>query len=130
MGPSFSSHRTQAVSSREPPFPSTVDGRQSERKKATDLALQEGLDERYRRHKEVAAFAGKQFGEIQLELFPDERYASDTVTALKADPKWDSKLRSELFSRFDIMIAGGLGKLEGKSLRVPIWGPRPRSRPS
>jgi len=74
-----------------------VDGRQSERKKATDLALQEGLDERYRRHKEDAAFARKQFGEIQLELFPDERYASDTVTALKADSKWDSKLRSDSF---------------------------------
>ena len=90
-----------------------MDGRQSERKKATDLALQEGLDERYRRHKEVAAFARKQFGEIQLELFPDERYASDTVTALKADSKWDSKLKSELVSRFDVMIAGGWDNSKG-----------------
>lgn len=91
-------------------------------RKATELALQEGLDARYRRHKEVAAFARKQFSEIQLESFPDEQYASDTVTALKSDPKWDSKLRSELLSRFDIMIAGGLGQLEGKLLRIGHMG--------
>ena len=62
---------------------------------------------------QVAAFARKQFGEIQLELFPDERYASDTVTALKADSKWDSKLKSELVSRFDVMIAGGWDNSKG-----------------
>jgi len=56
---------------------------------------------------------GGQFGEIQLELFPDERYASDTVTALKADSKWDSKLKSELVSRFDVMIAGGWDNSKG-----------------
>ena len=97
-------------------------------RKATELALQEGLDERYQRHKEVAAFARKQFDDIQLELFPDKRYASDTVTAVKADPKWNSKLRSELVSRFDIFIAGGLGQLEGKLLRIGHMGTSARKQ--
>jgi alanine-glyoxylate transaminase/serine-glyoxylate transaminase/serine-pyruvate transaminase len=91
-------------------------------RKATELALQEGLDERYRRHKEVAAFARKQFGEIGLELFPEEEHASYTLCAVKADPAWDAKLRSELISRFDIMISGGLGQLEGKLLRIGHMG--------
>ena len=91
-------------------------------RKAAELALQEGLEERYRRHKEVAAFSREQFGEIGLELFPDLKYASDTVCALKSNPKWDSKLRSELISRFDIMISGGLGELEGKLLRIGHMG--------
>ncbi len=91
-------------------------------RKATELALQEGLEERYRRHKEVAAFARKQFEEIGLDLFPDRKYASDTVCAVRSDPKWDSKLRSELISRFDIMISGGLGELEGKLLRIGHMG--------
>ena len=90
--------------------------------KAAELALDEGLDERYRRHREVAEFARKQFGEIHLELYPDKEYASDTVTALNADPKWESKLRSELISRFNIMISGGLGRLEGKLLRIGHMG--------
>jgi hypothetical protein len=36
-----------------------------------------------------------------------------TVTALKADSKWDSKLKSELVSRFDMMIAGGWDNSKG-----------------
>ena len=91
-------------------------------RKAAELALQEGLEERYRRHKEVAAFAREQFGEIGLSLYPERDYASDTVCALRSDPKWDSKLRSELVSRFDIMISGGLGQLEGRLLRVGHMG--------
>jgi aspartate aminotransferase-like enzyme len=91
-------------------------------KKATELALQEGLDERYRRHKEVAEFARAQMKEIGLELYPDVHHSSDTVCALKADPKWEGKLRSELISKFDIMISGGLGQLEGKLLRIGHMG--------
>jgi alanine-glyoxylate transaminase/serine-glyoxylate transaminase/serine-pyruvate transaminase len=91
-------------------------------RKAAELALQEGLDQRYSRHKEVAAFARDQFGEIGLELFPEAEHASNTVCAVKADPKWDSKLRSELISRFNIMISGGLGHLEGKLLRIGHMG--------
>jgi aspartate aminotransferase-like enzyme len=91
-------------------------------RKAAELALQEGLEERYRRHKEVAAFAREQFGDIGLGLFPDPKDASDTVCAVRSDPKWDSKLRSELISRFDIMISGGLGELEGKLLRIGHMG--------
>jgi len=91
-------------------------------RKATELVLREGLDERYRRHREVAEFARRQLNEIQLRLFPDERYASDTVSAVWTDPKWDSKLRSELISRFGIMISGGLGQLEGKILRIGHMG--------
>lgn len=91
-------------------------------RKATEIALQEGLEERYRRHREVAAFTRKYLEEIQLELFPDEEYASDTVSAIKADPKWEAKLRSELISKYDIMIAGGLGQLEGKILRIGHMG--------
>lgn len=98
-------------------------------RKATELALQEGLDQRYRRHKEVAAFARSQFKEIGLELYPEEQYASDTVTAVNADPVWEAKLRSELVSRFDIMISGGLGQLEHKLLRIGHMGTSAKRQP-
>jgi alanine-glyoxylate transaminase/serine-glyoxylate transaminase/serine-pyruvate transaminase len=91
-------------------------------RKAAELALQEGLEERYQRHKDMAAFARKGLKDIQLELFPDAEAASNTVSAVKAEPKWEAKLRSELVSRFDIMIAGGLGHLEGKILRIGHMG--------
>ena len=84
--------------------------------------MQEGLEERYRRHKEVAAFTRKRLSEMRLQLFPDVESASDTVSAVKADPKWEGKLRSEMVSRFNIMISGGLGELEGRILRIGHMG--------
>lgn len=91
-------------------------------RKAVELALEEGLDERYQRHREVAEFARAQMNEIGLELYPDASISSYTVCALKAEPEWEGRLRSELISKFDIMIGAGLGQLEGKLLRVGHMG--------
>jgi alanine-glyoxylate transaminase/serine-glyoxylate transaminase/serine-pyruvate transaminase len=91
-------------------------------RKAADLVLAEGLDNRYRRHSEVAEFMRKGFGEIGLELFPERKYASNTVAVAKVDPKWGGELRAQLLSRYNIMIAGGLGLLEGKIVRIGHMG--------
>jgi alanine-glyoxylate transaminase / serine-glyoxylate transaminase / serine-pyruvate transaminase len=91
-------------------------------KRATELVLQEGLEARYRRHKEVARFARTRLQEMGLELFPELKFASNTVSVAKVDPRWDAKLRSELFSRYNIMIAGGLSEQKGKIIRIGHMG--------
>ena len=90
--------------------------------KAVDLVLKEGLDNRYRRHKEVAEFTRKSLGELGLKLFPDKRYLSNTVSVASVDPEVDKKLRGRLASKYDIMIAGGLGELSGKIIRIGHMG--------
>ena len=90
--------------------------------KAVDLVLKEGLANRYRRHKEVAELARKSLGELGLKLFPDRRYLSNTVSVASVDPQEDKRLRGTLASKYDIMIAGGLGELSGKIIRIGHMG--------
>jgi aspartate aminotransferase-like enzyme len=90
--------------------------------KAADIVLREGLDERYRRHDEVAKFTRDGLKKLGLEIYPDPKYVSSTVSVPKTDPKWNSELRKQLVSRFDIMIGGGLGELEGKIVRIGHMG--------
>lgn len=91
-------------------------------RKAVDLVLKEGLANRYRRHKEVAEFTRKSLGELGLKLFPDKRYLSNTVSVASVNPEVDKKLRGGLVLRYDIMIAGGLGELTGKIIRIGHMG--------
>jgi alanine-glyoxylate transaminase/serine-glyoxylate transaminase/serine-pyruvate transaminase len=91
-------------------------------RKATELVLQEGLEARYQRHREAAAFAREQLRALQLQMYPPDEIASDTITAVRAAPEWEAKLRSELVSRFDIMVSGGLGRLQGRLIRIGHMG--------
>ncbi len=91
-------------------------------RKAVDLVLKEGLTNRYRRHEEVAEFTRKSLKELGLKLFPDRKYLSNTVSVASVDPEVDRKLRGRLASRYDIMIAGGLGELSGKIIRIGHMG--------
>ncbi len=90
--------------------------------KALDLALAEGLEKRYERHKRVAAMMRKGISSLGLEIFPDKNYLSNTVSVANIDPRYDEKLRSELVKKYDILISGGLGKLRGKIIRIGHMG--------
>ncbi len=90
--------------------------------KAADLVLAEGLEQRYRRHKEVAKFTRDGLEALGLELFPDKRYFSNTVSVFKTDAKSNKEIRHQLLSRYDIMVSGGLGELEGKIIRIGHMG--------
>ena len=89
---------------------------------ALDLVLEEGLDERYRRHHEAATQMRRGLESLGLPLFPDRDCLSDTLSVPSVEPEWEGKLRTELFNRYNIMIAGGLDKLAGKILRIAHMG--------
>jgi len=90
--------------------------------RATDLVLAEGLEKRYRRHRDVAKLTRDRLEELGLELFPDKRYFSNTVSVFKTDEESNREIRHQLLSRFDIMVSGGLGELEGKIIRIGHMG--------
>jgi alanine-glyoxylate transaminase/serine-glyoxylate transaminase/serine-pyruvate transaminase len=97
-------------------------------RKAVDLALAEGLENRYRRHAASGKMMREGFDELGLEIFTDKQYFSNTVSVAKTG-SWESKLRSRLVSDFDIMIAGGLGPLKGKIIRIGHMGTSARPQP-
>jgi alanine-glyoxylate transaminase / serine-glyoxylate transaminase / serine-pyruvate transaminase len=90
--------------------------------KALDLVLEEGLEQRYYRHKEAAKMMREGLESLGLPLFPDKRWASDTVTAARVDPKKDELIRTQLNEKYGIMIGGGLGPLRGKIIRIGHMG--------
>lgn len=83
--------------------------------------LSEGLENRYRRHLEMAEYT-RDWVRKYFELFPEEGYESITLTCVKntrgIDVNW---LISELRKR-GMIISNGYGKLKGKTFRIGHMG--------
>jgi len=88
-----------------------------------DLMLSEGLDNIFARHARVAQIARNGVKSLGFSLFPEEDYASDTVTAVNATDKIDvPKLIQVLREEYEVIIAGGQQKLSGKIFRIGHLG--------
>jgi aspartate aminotransferase-like enzyme len=90
---------------------------------ALDMMLKEGLDNIYGRHKRCADVARSGVKAMGQHLLADEKFASNTVTAVTAPEGLDVKeLRRILREEHQVVIAGGQGKLEGKCFRIGHLG--------
>lgn len=82
-----------------------------------DNMLAEGLENRYARHKAMAEVV-RAWGREHFELFPDERYLSNTLTNIKNTRDIDiADLNKQLGAR-GFQISNGYGKLKGKTFRI------------
>ena len=88
-----------------------------------DLMLNEGLANIFARHTRVGEAAREGVKSLGLSLFADERYASNTVTAVNVPDRIDAqKLTRMLREDHDVIIAGGQEKLSGKIFRIGHLG--------
>ena len=88
-----------------------------------DLMLKEGLNNIFARHARVAQIAREGVKSLGLSLFPEEEYASNTVTAVNTTHNIDiPKLIKVLREEHDVVIAGGQRKLAGKIFRIGHLG--------
>lgn len=79
--------------------------------------LEEGLENRYNRHMEMANYV-RQWGKEHFELFADERYLSNTLTNIKNIRNINvGDLNKELGQR-GFQISNGYGKLKEKTFRI------------
>jgi aspartate aminotransferase-like enzyme len=89
------------------------------------MLREEGLKEVFARHARIAGGVRSAVRALELELFADPRYQSNTVTAVKAprgDPELNKKLVSTLRDRYQLELAGGQGKLAGQIFRIGHLG--------
>jgi pyridoxamine---pyruvate transaminase len=102
------------------PFTSEVYGLSA----ALDEILEEGLENVFARHKEVASFLRKRTLEMGLELWPlEESFCSPTITAISLPERMDdAKIILEMVKRYGILIGGGYRELKGKVLRIGHMG--------
>ncbi len=90
---------------------------------ALDMMAQEGLENIFARHRRIGQFVRDGVKSLGLELFPDERFASDTVTAIKVPEGVEvNALRKLCREEYDLIIAGGQVKLAGKIFRIGHLG--------
>ena len=88
-----------------------------------DLMLGEGIDNIFVRHAQVGQTARNGVKSLGLSIFPDERYASNTVTAVNATDGIDAaKLIQTLREEHKVILAGGQQKLSGKIFRIGHLG--------
>jgi aspartate aminotransferase-like enzyme len=93
-----------------------------------DIALErmalEGMESIFTRHKKAGSQTREGVKSLGLQLLcQDERFASDTVTAVKCPEGIDvSKLRSLMEDEYNTILAGGQGKLSGKIFRIGHLG--------
>ncbi|HYA57742.1 MAG TPA: alanine--glyoxylate aminotransferase family protein [Thermoplasmata archaeon] len=84
---------------------------------------EEGLDRRLERTHRLAEATRAAVDGLGLQLFPDRRYASDTVTAINNPAGMgDPELRKVLEREYNILLQGGQGALTGKIFRIGHMG--------
>jgi aspartate aminotransferase-like enzyme len=94
---------------------------------ALDYALEglerEGLENIDARHQRIADLTRRGVKDLGLELLADERFASNTVTAVKVPESVEVKaLRNLVEDEYDMVLAGGQGVLQGKIFRIGHLG--------
>jgi len=92
-------------------------------REALVLLKEEGLDNRLQKTHRLAEASRAAVDGLGLELFPDRRHASDTVTAVKNPAGMgDPEFRKVLERQYNILVQGGQGALTGKIFRIGHMG--------
>jgi len=88
-----------------------------------DMMLKEGLSNIFARQAQLAQTTQEGIKSLGLSLFADERYASNTVTAVAASDGLDTKKMLKILrEEHQVVIAGGQQRLDGKIFRIGHLG--------
>jgi aspartate aminotransferase-like enzyme len=89
------------------------------------MLREEGLDKVFARHARIARGIRAAVTALELELFADPMFFSNTVTAVRA-PREDADLNKQLVAtlrdKHALEVAGGQGQLSGKIFRIGHLG--------
>ncbi|MFL0248527.1 pyridoxal-phosphate-dependent aminotransferase family protein [Candidatus Clostridium stratigraminis] len=82
-----------------------------------DRIMEEGLDNRFARHIEMAEVV-RDWARKNFEIFPDEKYLSNTLTNVKNTRNIDVADLNKKLGERGFQIANGYGKLKDKTFRI------------
>ena len=90
---------------------------------ALNLVLEEGLENRWERHKKVHEALRIELEELGFRFVVEENYRLPNLNSVFLPEGVDeAKWRSELLTKFNIEVGGGLGAFAGKIWRIGIMG--------
>ncbi len=92
-------------------------------REALRLVAEEGIEERWARHREMAGALKAGVEAMGLSLNPEDEYWLPTLNAVRVPEGIDDgDVIDYLLDHYDIEIAGGLGDLSGEVLRIGCMG--------
>ena len=92
-------------------------------REALRLIMEEGLENRWKRHADNARALRAGLEALELELFADPDYRLDPLTTIRVPDGIDAaKVIRQLYKDYNIEIGGGLGVLAGKIWRIGLMG--------
>lgn len=87
------------------------------------LVAEEGLENRWARHRKNAELLWEGLGDLDLTLHVPEAHRLTTLTTVRVPDGVDElTIRQRLLEEYNIEIAGGLGELKGKIWRIGLMG--------
>lgn len=87
------------------------------------MLKEEGLENRIKRIEKLAIATRSAVKAMGLKLFIDERYASNTLTAINYPPGInDANFRATLRDKYNIIVAGAQDHIKGKVFRIGHMG--------
>jgi alanine-glyoxylate transaminase / serine-glyoxylate transaminase / serine-pyruvate transaminase len=87
------------------------------------IALEEGLEQRWERHRRNASILWDGLNELGLSLHVAPEFRLPTLTTVCIpDGVDDLMVRQRLLNEYNIEISGGLGELKGKVWRIGLMG--------
>ncbi|NKC13761.1 MAG: aminotransferase class V-fold PLP-dependent enzyme [Gammaproteobacteria bacterium] len=93
------------------------------------LALEEGLDARFQRHRVIGAALAEGLAAMDLQLFGDQTRKMPNITGVHIPPGIDGEaVRATLIDDFGIEIGTSFGPLHGKIWRIGTMGYGARKR--
>lgn len=92
-------------------------------REALRLVAEEGLQNRFERHQQVAEVLYTGLEALEIPPFVPEPYRLVTLTTVELnDAVEDAKVRTQLLDEYNIEVVGGFGPLAGKVWRVGLMG--------
>jgi len=97
-------------------------------REALRILKEETIEARIARTAKLASASRAAVDAMGLQLFPDKKFASNTLTAIRYPPGIDDgKFRKEMRESFRVVTAGGQGSVKGKIFRIGHMGICPMS---
>ena len=90
--------------------------------KVLEKIKQEGLDNRWKRHQEMATFTRRWAIDHGQTLFPEEGYESTTITCVNNKQNWDINEINDQLLDLGFRMDRGYGKLRGQAFRIAHMG--------
>lgn len=90
---------------------------------ALDILEEEGLENVFKRHEQIATAIREAAKAMGLSLFAEEGYQSNSVTAIEVPEGIKYKEFADILNtKYGVVIGGGLQKLKGKIFRIGHLG--------